>query len=1176
MCCTRKGDSVPAQPLHSGRPAPILGPRKYPRSMQPTASQPPTNAAELAEASVSTVRQWLAERPAADESGTERDARRLSSLMRDADVRAMTIDFVDRVMRPHDLRVAGRNFEILSRELPETLAPWARVLMQLGGGFSLLLPWPFVPLSRAVFRRITRHFMLDADPRHLEKRLAELKERGVRVTVTMLGDAITTSDDAERHLSEARELLARPDIDQLSLSIAAIAGRTNTWAHDESRARVIDRLEPLYEFAASSAATKFICLDTLDYADVELSLDAFMTLLDRPKLKNYEAGIVVQAYLPDALERYQRLTEWAIARRAEGGAGIKVRLVKGANLAQERAESEPAGWPQAPVDSRLDADTNFKRVLDWALTPERTDAVKLGIGSHNLFEIAYAQQLAEARGVAHRVDYEMLLGMTLNNVPLVASRTGGVLLSAPIVSVHDAASAAGYLCRRLDEIGDESNFASAADTMATDAALFDREASRFLRSVEALAEPAPPAARVQNRETPDGAVDIARTDPTVAANRAWARGILQRSTQSTLQATDVQGAVVRDVSALERIVADTAAAAPGWAGRSAADRAVTMEEIALVLDAYRARIIEVLVSEVGATVTEADAEASRASWLAREYARRVHELDDVENAAFVAVPVSLVAPSWTSPVADTVDGVLSALAAGSAVIVQPAHQAQRSASLVIAAIHEAGIDHALVAMVAPEDATIARATVAHPAIGRVSFWGDRDTAALLRSWRPERPAIGDSVGIASVIVTPSADYRLAAADIVASAFARGGQHPHGTRLVILVGSLLDSAEFRRELADAVITSFAGRPHEISTRVGPLIGPAPERLRRALSVLGSGESWLVQPEPLDAAGQLWRPGVRDGVPAESAVERAVAGPVIALTAVDTLEAAIDLQNSAHPPAAALYSLTLDEIALWLDSVDSGSVHVNHATIGPPPDTLPFGGWRGTTTGPDRVLALADWAPVFGEPQQSVRLDGVSPEVRSLIDAALPSMSFVEFDLVRAGAESDERAWRRHYRDPVELAEFRTLRTVVRHLPVATTIRLSEGASAAQLIRVLAAATRAGARIAISSAEPVAAGLMQLFGSAASPLRVTTVIVESDARWCARLQAGEVTTPHIRVIGGAAEATAIALVHRPEIGVYSAPITTSGRLELLPMLRTQTVTLTAHRYGYADPAIAKIEF
>ena len=58
-------------------------------------------------------------------------------------------------------------------------------------------------------------------------------------------------------------------------------------------------------------------------------------LLDEEEFLGLEAGIVLQAYLPDALPAMERLIAWAQQRRARGGAGIKIRLVKGANLAME-------------------------------------------------------------------------------------------------------------------------------------------------------------------------------------------------------------------------------------------------------------------------------------------------------------------------------------------------------------------------------------------------------------------------------------------------------------------------------------------------------------------------------------------------------------------------------------------------------------------------------------------------------------------------------------------------------------------------------------------------------------------------------------------------------------------------------------------------------------------------
>lgn len=311
----------------------------------------------------------------------------------------------------------------------------------------------------------------------------------------------------------------------------------------------------------------------------------------------------------------------------------------------------------------------------------------------------------------------------------------------------------------------------------------------------------------------------------------------------------------------------------------------------------------------------------------------------------------------------------------------------------------------------------------------------------------------------------------------------------------------------------------------------------------------------------------------------AAQRVVDAPALVLTSVPDLEAAIRLQNELRGETAGIQTLDIDELAAWLDSADCGSLHVNKATVGHPLDSLPGGGWRGAgaqRASADRIMALGDWVPVFGEPQQSVRLDGIGDTVRALIEAAQPTMKFLEFDLVRAGAVSDERAWVERYRDAREEPGASGTRTVVRYLPVETTIRLSDGVSPAQLVRVLAAATRAGARVHISTAQPLPERLVQLFAHPLSPLRVTEVLIESDTRWHARLQTGEVTTPHIRLLGGDPAVLATVLAARPDIALSAAPVTTSGRLELLPFLRAQVVSMTVERHGRPDPMVAQIEF
>ena len=78
---------------------------------------------------------------------------------------------------------------------------------------------------------------------------------------------------------------------------------------------------------------------------VELGDRARAVALKRaPQLRSLESGIVLQAYLPDSFGALVELTEWAQRRQrgeggSRGGAGVKVRIVKGANLSMEAVEA---------------------------------------------------------------------------------------------------------------------------------------------------------------------------------------------------------------------------------------------------------------------------------------------------------------------------------------------------------------------------------------------------------------------------------------------------------------------------------------------------------------------------------------------------------------------------------------------------------------------------------------------------------------------------------------------------------------------------------------------------------------------------------------------------------------------------------------------------------------------
>src|SRR5690606_361710 len=257
------------------------------------------------------------------------------------------------------------------------------------------------------------------------------------------------------------------------------------------------------------------------------------------------------------------------------------------------------------------------------------------------------------------------------------------------------------------------------------------------------------------------------------------------------------------------------------------------------------------------------------------------------------------------------------------------------------------------------------------------------------------PLLADLDGSNSIIVTSSADVDLAVGDIAASAFAHAGQAPRASKLVILVGSVVKSEQFRRQLTDAVTSMKIGEPHDPTVSMGPLLQPASGAALKALTVLAEGETWLVEPKQLDDSGRLWSPGVKDGVAPKSAFHlSAPAAPVLGIMHADTLDEAIALQNEPGTgQSAGIHSLDPAEISTGLNAAEAGNLFVNRRTTGALVERQPVGGWKASRVGsgamaggPDFLLALADWEPIFADPQGSVKITGVGEQVLAVVEAA----------------------------------------------------------------------------------------------------------------------------------------------------------------------------------------------
>jgi RHH-type proline utilization regulon transcriptional repressor/proline dehydrogenase/delta 1-pyrroline-5-carboxylate dehydrogenase len=1106
----------------------------------------PDPLAPIADDAVRLAERWLVVAREGATRDEDRTASRLGDLVADPADAAFAMRFVDRVVRPDDHPSAATQLAGLLADghVPRFLAPVDRLLLRAGARLAPLIPRLVMPLARRRMRALVGHLVVDADRAALARHVGRRREEGFDLNVNLLGEAVLGAREAARRHAEAMDLLAQPDIDYVSVKVSAIVPRLNPWDHEGSVERVVERLRPLMVAASRTSPPTFVNLDMEEYHDLELTLDAFVRLLDEPELRPVDAGIVLQAYLPDALPALRRLVGWAAERRAtttdgRPGGTVKVRLVKGANLAMERVDAVMHGWEQAPFATKAETDANYKRCLDWLLRPEHLDAVRVGVGSHNLFDCAFAHLLATERGVADRVTIEMLEGMASAQARAVRDETGRLLLYTPVVERADFDVAISYLFRRLEENTAEENFIRHLFDLEPGSDRFRREADKFLAAVSGRHGVAEGPRRHQEppdqrAPTGDGAAfaNEPDTDPALPDNRAWVAGALARPVGGpTAPLVDQPGPI-------DELVARARAAQPGWWDLGGSARRRLLVAVADELTRRRGDLIAAMVVEGHKTVAEADPEVSEAIDFARYYADRAPEVQpdrpgggatDPAVARFTPFGVVLVVPPWNFPVAIPAGGVLAALAAGNAVILKPAPETPRCAEIVAECCWAAGIADDVVSFVRTPDDDTGRHLVANDGVDAVVLTGSLETARLFASWRPERPLLAETSGKNALVITPSADIDLAVADLVRSAFGHSGQKCSAASLAIAVGPVNDSPRFRRQLVDAVTSLRVGPADDRATDLGPVIAEPAEgtKLARALTQLEPGEEWLV--EPRRHGDGLWSPGVRLGVRPGSWFHRTECfGPVLGVMAARDLDHAIELQNGTDfGLTGGLHSLDDDEIERWLDRVEVGNAYVNRVTTGAIVRRQPFGGWKRSSVGPgakaggpNYVAGLGRWDAPLPPPEAG------RDEWRTWLDAA---------------EASDARAWDGEFGRGHDPSGLFCEDNVLRYLPLpAVLVRLEAGTPSTIQERIHSAARRCGTIAGFSLGED-----------------------ESQERFAARLSPGS-GVERVRVVGPIGPALRAAAASH-DIHLADDPVTADGRRELLHYLREQAISRTRHRYG-----------
>ena len=1146
----------------------------------------------------------ILERSRNHESGEERNrSAMMARMMGDANGKKFTMAMADQVLRMLGPRRAAKRMGTLIDEygVPKYFSFFDRLAVRAGNRLAGWMPGFIMPQVTSKIRKDSAHVIISAAKEKFAKYLRDRRASGMRVNFNQLGEAVLGDHEADRRLRDNVERLVDPGVDYISVKLSSICSQISLTGYEDTKELIKPRLKELYKAAIGGKNTdkpKFVNLDMEEYRDLHLTVDIFQSVLDEPEFESMMAGIVLQAYLPDSYEVLKSLTAWAKERHARSGGRIKIRIVKGANLAMEQVDASLHDWPQAPYNSKIESDANFKRMLEFATRPENAKVVQIGIGSHNLFDIAFGMLLREKRGVQAFVEFEMLEGMANAQAKEVLDRSGDMLLYAPVVLDSEFEAAVAYLVRRLDENTAPGSFLGALFSLQKGSPEWKRQAEAFREAVKLSASEELSASpnRSQNRITEKyEAADsrsrfhnAADTDFAIPANRQWAQEIVEQWKSKTIDPIPVcvgeqrilepltgeghdpskPGKVVYQYTEatsdhVETALALAVEAQKDWEAKGLEHRSSILRNVAVEIAKGRADAIGSMLFEAGKAIHEGDVEVSEAIDFANYYAGSLEKDGWFDGTEAKAIGVVVVTPPWNFPFAIPCGGVLAALVAGNSVILKPAGESVLTAWTMVNQLWDAGVPKNVLQFIPMQDGSVGKQLICDPRVAAVVLTGSVHTARMFHGWRPDLNLLAETSGKNCLIISSSADLDLAIKDLVKGAFGHAGQKCSATSLALIDDEVYDSPKFRQQLVDAASSLKVGSPWDPASIVTPVIRePAPE-LQQGLTQLEPGEEWLLEPKMIDGNPCLWSPGIRLGVKPGSWYHKTECfGPVLGLVRVTTVEEAIEIQNSSEfGLTGGIHSLDPKEIDLWRDKVEVGNAYINRSTTGAIVQRQPFGGWKHSCIGPGSKAGGPNYVSLFCEWTATD-----APKLRERIPQTIAN--WIERSTgdpeqkarITAAAESCQYWWNHEFgvtHDPSQIhGETNLFRYRSRPWHWVRVESVDSGTIDA-LLTIAAACHVAGVELEVSvnescSIEPALGNMASSWKKESGPLFAERMNSASG---------GSVT-----LLGNPShKLESIRSVMNENNIPMQKGVVSNGRIELLKLFREQSISETVHRYG-----------
>ncbi len=445
----------------------------------------------------------------------------------------------------------------------------------------------------------------------------------------------------------------------------------------------------------------------------------------------------------------------------------------------------------------------------------------------------------------------------------------------------------------------------------------------------------------------------------------------RREIRSPYDGRTVGEVAAADTADVEAAIRAAERGAAVWRRTPAHERAAILLRAAALADERAEQLAATISAENGKPLAEALGEARRSGAIIRLSVQEGTQLygDSLpldanpgtgqDKVGFtLRQPVGIVAAitPFNYPALLVLHKVGPALASGNAVILKPAGATPLTALALAQVFVEAGLPEGVLSVLTGSGAAIGDALVRDPRVRKISFTGSTAVGERISSLAGVKKLSLELGASSPTLVLPGADIAQAAAAVALGGYVNGGQVCISVQRVVVHRAV--EGDFLDALTPLVEAIRMGDPSAEGTTLGPLItaGEA-ERVERSVAQAVAEGGRLLTGGERD--GAFVSPAIVTGIDTSQALaQEELFGPAIAVTAVDSFDAAIDAANGTpYGLAAGVFGGTLAEGIRAMREIDAGSVHLGWTPLWRA-DLMPYGGFKASGYGKEGVRSAVE--------------------------------------------------------------------------------------------------------------------------------------------------------------------------------------------------------------------------